>query len=349
MPRPKILIIGCGAVGLSQGYHLSTGADITFLVRPGRKPAFAPPKRLYDYKDNALRVFDNYRLIDSASEVAGEQFYCVFDTLDGHTARSEAGTATLCSVGNLIRDNPETFVVYDAIGLDIADHYATSLGIPRDRLLLAFSMLAHQPTKSISIPSTADRDLVAQADLLYSYQPGNVGLSVFNTRPDKFKAFKEVYDKNGRLHIASMPTFVEAWAPILVMLHVVTWNIDGFKEFEHLRNNTKLWALLIEAQKEILALPRFGWTGRLLSWILGSWATAKMISAPAEGALPISYQEFNAFHHGGKVVKQDIRTLEDVVEDGEKKGHKLKALREICRLAVETEEAKAKARGSTVN
>ncbi|KAH7350315.1 ketopantoate reductase ApbA/PanE domain-containing protein [Pyrenochaeta sp. MPI-SDFR-AT-0127] len=348
MTKPKILIIGCGAVGLSQGYHLSTGADITYLVRPGRKPAFAAPKYLYDYKANALRVFENYRLIDSVREVAGEEFYCVFDTLDGHTARSEAGTATLRSVGDLIRDNLKTFVVYDAIGLGIADHYATSLGISPNRLVLAFSMLAHQPTNTISIPATANRDLAAKADLFYSHQPGEVGLLVFNNQPKLLKALKEVYEKNNVLHVQSLPAFMIELAPMLAMLQVVTWNIDGYKEFEYLYNNAQLWPLLLEAQKEILRLPRFGWTGWVLSWLLGSWATAKMAASPIEGALPLSYHEFNAFHHGGKVVKQDIRMLEDVVIEGEKAGHKMKSLREICRLATETENKKAKARASEI-
>jgi ketopantoate reductase len=59
MGVPEILIIGCGAVGLSQGYHLSFGAEITYLVRPERTSAFQSPKKLYDYKDYALRIFDD--------------------------------------------------------------------------------------------------------------------------------------------------------------------------------------------------------------------------------------------------------------------------------------------------
>lgn len=343
MPKPKILIVGCGAVGLAQGYHLSAGADITFLVRPGRKPAFTPPKRLYDYKENTLHVFDNYQLIESTSEVAGEEFYCVFDTLDGHTARSEAGTATLRAVGDLIRDNQRTFVLYDAIGLDMKDHYAASLGITNDRLLLVASMLAHQPTKSISVPASANSDLVAQADLLFSYQPGHVGLMAFNTEPKIVQALKEAYNKSDKLHIQLVPAFVVKWAPLLAMLHVMTWNIDGFKDFKHLRNNKELWSLMLQAQKEILRLPRFGWMGYLLSWMFGSWVTLKMNMSVVEGALPLSYHEFNAFHHGGKVVKQDLQVLKDLVAEGEQKGHKMGALREICRQADETEQAKAKA------
>jgi hypothetical protein len=330
MSKPKVLIVGCGAVGLVQGYHLSTGADITYLVRPGRRPAFTPPKQLYDYKANILRTFDSYRVIESTSEVSGEEFYCIFDTLDGHTARSPGGTATLKAVGDMIRDKPETFVVYDAVGLDIDDHYAKTMGIAKNRLILAFSMLAHQPTPSITVPESADSGLVGQADILYADQPGNVGLMVFNTQKKLAKSLQEVYDKNGTLHVQFLPAFVVGWVPLLEMLHLVVWKIDGYQEFEHLQKNSKLWSLMLEAQKEILNLPRFGWTGWLLSWIIGSWVSAKMYKAPVEGVLPLSYREFTAFHHGNKVVKQNVQVLKHLVAEGEKNGRKMEALREIC-------------------
>jgi ketopantoate reductase len=82
MSKPKILTIGCGAVGLMQGYILSFGADITYLVRSGRTLDLQPPKKPYDYKGDTLRVFEHYRVIESTSEVMGERFYCAFDTPD---------------------------------------------------------------------------------------------------------------------------------------------------------------------------------------------------------------------------------------------------------------------------
>jgi hypothetical protein len=341
MSKPKILIVGCGAVGLSQGYHLSFGADITFLVRPGRKPAFQAPKKLYDYKENALHVFENYRVIESPSEVAGEEFLFVFDTLDGHTALSEGGTATLKAVGDLIRNREKTFVVYDAIGLNMEDHYAATLGISKERLILGLSMLAHQPTKSIPIPASADTQLTAQADMLYSATYGGKAvLGVPNTQPKLVKILGEAYSRNSNYSIKVLPGFV-ASATTLGMVQLVSWSADGFQPFEHFRANTELWNLLLQAQSELLNLPRFGWTGWLLSWLLGSWATAKMIAGPVESAKPLEYHAFNAYHHGAKVIKQDIMVIEEVIAEGEKAKHKMVALREICRRA----EAKAAEKG----
>ncbi|KAF3046603.1 hypothetical protein E8E12_011164 [Didymella heteroderae] len=335
MSRPKVLIVGCGAVGLSQGYHLSAGADITYLVRPGRKSAFTAPKQFYSYKEDELHTFSSYRVIESVSEVTGETFTFIFDTLDGHTARSEGGVATLRSVGDLLNEpqNADCFLIYDAIGLDMEEHYLHCTRITSSRLLLAFSMLAHQPTPMISIPATANTDLVAKADLLYASMPPNTGLIVFNTQPALNKRLEAVYNINGKLVISFQPGFVAPWVPLIAMLHLVTWDVDGYGPFERLAANTELWSLMLRAQSEILNLPRFGWTGWALSWVLGSWATKKINLPLVEGAKPMKYEEFNAFHHGGKVSKQDRTTLEDVLREGEKEGRKMEALREIVRRA----------------
>lgn len=337
MSKPKVLIIGCGAVGLYQGYQLSAGADITYLVRPGRRPAFAPPKQLYSYKDNDLYTFSNYRVIESVSEVTGETFEFVFDTLDGHTARSENGVATLRSVGSLINEpqNANCFLVYDAIGLDIEDHYVRTVGIAPTRLFFAASSLAHQPTSQITIPASANKDLVAKADLLYSHSPPNIGLQASNAQPALWKRLEAIYNANGKLIVGTIPAFVVNWGFPLAMLHLVTWNIDGFGPFSHFYTNSELWKLMLRAQSEILNLPRFGWTGFFLSFVMGSWATKKINQLPMDGSEPLSYAEFNAFHHGGKVAEQDVVTLEDILREGERVGRKMEALREVVRRARE--------------
>ena len=332
MAKPKILIIGCGAVGLSQGYHFSAGAEITYLVRPGRSSAFTPPKRLYDYKTDKLHIFEKYRLVESTEEVAGEEFYCVFDTLDGHTARSESGIATLRSIGALIRDASTTFVVYDAIGADMEQHYASTMCIPKERFVLGLSMLAHQPTPMISAPEPSNRDLIVQADILYSNLGTDTGLAIVNKNVKLTKQIEVIYNQNGRLKIQRQPAIVGD----LVMLgavQFVAWQIEDWVAWPRLQNSGESWTLLIQAQKEILSLPRFGWTGWALSWFIGSWASGKMIESPVKGALPLAYHEFNAFHHGNKVINQNIDVLEELLVQGEKANVTMTALKEICRRA----------------
>lgn len=337
MSRPKVLIVGCGAVGLTQGYILSPTADITFLVRPGRKPAFVAPKNLYSYKEDALHTFSSYRVIESASEVSGESFAFIFDTLDGFTARSESGSATIASVGDLLNEpqNASSFLLYDAIGLDMDVHYAQTARIPVTRLVLVGSLLAHQPTPQITVPSTANKELVEKADMFYVSAMPNVALIVVNSQPKFTKQIEAIYKANAPWKTQSIPASIFPILSPLIMLHLVTWTIDGFKPFQELRKNIELWNLMMRAQTEILRMPRFGWIGWLLSFVMGSWATMQVHVPPGEQAKPMPYHEFNAFHHGGKVAKQDRRILEDVLSEGEKEGKKMIALREVLKRAVQ--------------
>jgi hypothetical protein len=342
MSMPQVLIIGCGAVGLLQGYYLSSGADITNLVCPGRKSAFIGPKQLYSYKDDDLYTFSGYRIVESLDEISGETFAFVLDTLDGDTARSRGGVATITAVGNFLnqKSNKDCFVIYSAIGLDMEAHYARTMRISPNRLVACISMLVHQPTSRISIPAAADKDKVAMADLLFASFEPKAGLLAFNTQPQVIKRLEAVYNVNGVLSVKTIPAFVAPWFMLLNMLHFVTWNVDGWKPFEHFRANTTLWALMIRAQTEILTLPRFGWTRWLLSFGIKSWVAEKLNTPLIEGAKPMKLEEFNAFHHGGKVAKQDVRTLEDILREGEGAGRKMTALREIVERVHEIEKLK---------
>ncbi|EUC39435.1 hypothetical protein COCCADRAFT_31800 [Bipolaris zeicola 26-R-13] len=293
MTRPKILIVGCGAVGLSQRYYLSASAEITYLVRPGRSEAFVAPKRLYDYKSDKLHVLEDYRVIETTSEVAGEEFYCVFDTLDGHTAQSEGGTATIKSVGDLTRDNPRTFVFYDAAGVDIEQHYASTMSISRSRLI--YSM-----------------ELVVQANVLYSAYHPNIRLVIINTKVQITELLEAVYHQNGRVKIQRLPGILSE-LPSLILVQFMVWNTEDWVLYPRSREAHESWALIIRAQQEVLSLPRWGWIG---------W-----------GGTPLPYHEFNAFHHGSKVVEQDIELLEGLVAEGERAKMKMPALNEICRRA----------------
>lgn len=214
----------------------------------------------------------------------------------------------------------------------MGEYYSTTMGISKDRLILAASMLAHQPTKTISVPPKANTGLIAQADLLFAHVYDNRALLVINSQPKLTKKVVSLYEKLPTMRAKVMPGFLDSSGMMmLAMLQLVAWNVDGYHPLPEFQRNKELWSLMIKAQKEILTLPRYGWTGWLISFVLGPWATAKIMAGPAEDALPLPYHEFNAFHHGAKVAKQDVQVLEHLVAEGDRVGHKVEALREVCK------------------
>jgi hypothetical protein len=45
--------------------------------------------------------------------------------------------------------------------------------------------------------------------------------------------------------------------------------------------------------------------------------------------LPLDYQAFNRFHHGGKVRAQDVEILHDCLAEGRSTGHAMPALEDL--------------------
>ncbi|EUC39670.1 hypothetical protein COCMIDRAFT_110869 [Bipolaris oryzae ATCC 44560] len=329
MAKPKVLVIGCGATGLTHGYQFSAGNEVTFLVRPGRKSASLPPKKIYNYEEDTLHTFSDYRVIESTAEVQNTEFFLVFNTLDMHTARSESGAATLRSVGDMIRGT-SSFLVHNVAGPGMLDFYADTMGIPKDRHMLALSMLAHQPTTKISFPERADKAVISQADMLYRPHAGGIGLIAFKSKAHLDEKLSEVYSHDGRLKVLTVPGFLEAYIDV-AMVQTTAWFVDGFHPLDQFRSNTMPWELMVRAQRDVFSLPKFGWLGWVLRWLIGSWVTEKYLFRPlADLAAPFPMHEFQSFHHGGKVVQQDLEYIKGLVEEGKKAGRKMLALEELA-------------------
>lgn len=225
--------------------------------------------------------------------------------------------------------------MYDAVGTDMEQHYASSMGIEKSRLVLAVSMLAHQPTGMISVPASANAELVAKANLLYAHLAGGIGLTVVGARPEIMKKIESVYHPNGRLKVRRLPGAV-GHLTLVILPQLIAWHLEGWVAWPQLKHSGETWELLLRAQKEVLNFPRFGWTGKVLSWFVGSWVTAKVMGGMSKDSEPLLYHEFNAFHHGGKVILQDVEVLEEIVEEGERAKRDVTALKEMCRRARKT-------------
>ncbi|CAN7361431.1 hypothetical protein LJR153_002170 [Paenibacillus sp. LjRoot153] len=109
--KPKILIIGAGAVGYSVGYHLHlSNTEITFLVRKGRKSTFDSPQKLYCYDDATLKDFHGYNVIEDVEKVKPQIYQFIIITQDGSASRMPEGIDLLTKLGNIVRGS-ETIVI----------------------------------------------------------------------------------------------------------------------------------------------------------------------------------------------------------------------------------------------
>jgi ketopantoate reductase len=331
MQTSSVLIVGAGAMGLVAGYHLNLGgAEVTFLVRPGRKETFSPPQRLYCYDDNSLRVFDNYQVIESIAE-RSEVYDFVIVTLDGATTRGEAGTQVLRYIGQYVKGS-KTIVLMGGVGIGLREHYLTTTELPESQIMGGFlGLLSHQTSANLPVIPPIKAELIQQCSVAYGHTLNNDGFLVENRYPEIAKRFKNLYDRCkvsrcGKLSVAMTRIITNSAFPFLGAA-----DLAGWPKVADLVANRELWQLACNAQSEICSLPQHGWQGKLAGILLTPWISAKLQLKMERACLPLDYQAFNRFHHGGKVRAQDIEVMVNCLNSGQNQGHPMPALKELLR------------------
>ncbi|MEU1183623.1 ketopantoate reductase [Streptomyces sp. NPDC005820] len=330
MTTPSVLIVGAGATGLPVGYHLGlAGADITFLVRPGRKGALGSTQQLYCYDDTELKTFGNYRVADDVTELAGTGFEFVIITLDGHTSRTREGTELLRGLGKVVRAC-DAHVIMCGFGLGVREHHLQALGIEEDRLTHGFlGMLSHQAAADLPVHPPTDPATLAQASVCYRHPANRIGFRIETGNAAAAERFTSLYERSGQSQCAQIPravddVFLNAAAPVYA-----AGELAGWPDFATLTQDEELWNLACSAQSEIMTLPRHGETGQQMAKAMGPRETAQTHESIERDMLPLDYQAFNRFHHGGKVRAQDVETLHDCLAEGRRTGHAMPALEEL--------------------
>jgi hypothetical protein len=329
MRSSSFLIVGAGAMGMACGYHLGAGGHrITYLVRRGRISVFSPPQRLYSYDDGKLRTFSGYEVIEDAG-VEGRDFDWVLLTLDGATARTEQGMATLKQLGEALRASAALFLV-GGVGIGLREHVIATTGLPEARVLCgAMMILCHQTSADLPVQAPTDPILLSQAAFAFRHMQGRVGFLLAASPRAAAKRFAAEWGQCGVSHCRLIhPLLYQAMTSAGFPMFVAS-EIAGWPEVDTLVAQRDLWALATSAVREIAGLPGNGWPGWLMSRLFTPGLHAFMQRKVEEGARPLNYQAFNRFHHGGKVLEQDLQILRNSLAYGREHGRSMTALTEL--------------------
>ncbi|MGM0881400.1 MAG: 2-dehydropantoate 2-reductase N-terminal domain-containing protein [Bacillota bacterium] len=338
MNKPNILIVGAGAVGLSVGYHLSlSGTDITFLVREGRKSTFHSPQQLYCYDDATLKNFTGFSVIENTAELADKQFQFIIISLDGNASRTTESTAMLRKLGDVVRASKAT-VIMCGFGIGLREYYLKVMQISEDRLLRGvLGMLSHQANADLPVHAPTDPAQVAMAIICYKHPANRVGFQVETNNKAAAKKFTEIYNRCevsrcGQISPAMFNIFSSIGFPVYAACEIAGW-----PDFSTVVANKELWRLACRAQGEIAALPQHGLLGKLIALFMGPRLTANIHLKMGRNMLPLDYQAFNRFHHGGKVRAQDVESMQNSLAEGQRHGHQMTALQELLKRLFEHE------------
>ncbi len=331
MENPAVLIVGAGALGITTGYHLALGgAEITFLVRPPRVAELGEQQLLHSFDDGELKRFTGFEVIDSATDAGAQNYDFVLVTLDGATCRGEEATALLRALGEVLRP---TAAVVMTCGIGVREYCRDIMELPDQRVAEGtMAILSYQVARAdIPLHPPADADQVAQADLAYRHAGGERGFIVSTATPAASKAFAALYNKCGVSRCATINARLYTMFMRSAFPTFAVYDMAGWPDAAGLAENRELMDLCTGAIRETLRLPEHGWMGKLASLFVSRRSLAKQNLKTERACLPVDYSAFNRFHHGGKVLQQDIGVMRQALASGLEQGRAMPRLQELLR------------------
>ncbi len=331
MDKPAVLIVGAGALGITTGYHLAlAGADITFLVRPGRLPALQSPQVLYCYDDRELKEFAAFDAVGSIGDAARKRYDFVLVTMDGATCRGEEASGLLGALGEAIRDTSAVVIV---CGIGVRAYIRELMGLPEGRVIEGTMRILSYQTDRVTLPlhPPTDPDRLARASMAYRHVGGSDGFMLATKPVGPAKMFIDLYNRCqvSRCHTVDARAYTLFTRTAFPTFAV--FDMAGWPDAATMSGNTELMSLCCRAIKEIMRLPEHGWPGKLGALLMSQRLLSKMNQRTERNALPVDYQAFNRFHHGGKVREQDIGVMKQCLESGRAQGRSMPALEELIR------------------
>ncbi|KAI8961340.1 hypothetical protein F5Y11DRAFT_230928 [Daldinia sp. FL1419] len=334
-PRPRILVIGAGSMGVLTGYHLShAGADVTFLVRPHRAKALDHPQMLYCYDDNKLKEYRHYNYITNPSLLLGSNYDYIVIALDGASLRNEAGLDLVKTIGDAARGT-DTKIILGAIFFDIRAWFLQASGLAGEQVTNGHLDIHAFSTKALTLPleASADPELLAKADFAYTDKLED-GFTVDDSSLAAANGFAKIFNANGISRCAVKPALECAVAinplfPVFAACELLGW--PKFKDI----GDKELWSLVVASVREIQELDVHGELGKQAAKRTTEAGLAASLAAWEKHMLPFDLQAFNRFHHGEKLKAQGRAHLQTCLSYGVAEGKPMPALKDLLRRVQE--------------
>lgn len=323
---PAVVIVGAGSVGVVAGYDLSrAGSQVTFLVRAHRTEQLARPQVLYSYEDNTVQHYSGFDVITDAAELLQRPADIVIVTLDGAALRAEAGVHLTQELGRAYRDT-KTGVVLATGGIHIRSWFIEQSGLREDQVAmgLATTLIHEVPAAAMPSDAAVDAALLGSADYAYRRMHSS-GFMVDDTAPEVAQTLQRAFSGEGVLP-AAIVSDNQITANIAGLTPILAWGLLDWRPLDEFDASDPTWQLAVDAMREIQRLSLFGDTGRSAAEQTEPAAVLESFRQTAEATRPLDYAAFNAYHHGGKVNRQDLDILDEARQEAAAEGAATPAL-----------------------
>lgn len=329
--RPRVLIVGAGALGITCAWHLQrAGADITFLVRLHRIAALEHEQTLYCYNDQTVKALEPYSVLSDVAELPGQSYDFILLTLDGASCRTEQGMATIAALGQAFAPQ-STKMIICGVGIGLYEHVRSTSGFSAENLCEgSMRMFAYQVAMdNTPLPAAEYKAQHDSATIAYQYFSDRVGFFLSSRPKIAAKKFAALWNQCEEVSCRLMPPVVYAPFSNIFFAFTVASELGDWQGIEALLADRALWHMCCEAQREIMRLKEHGLMGLVMSLFMSDKRLEKMMRQMEQDAEPMGFTAFNRLHHGGKVLAQDIQILERCVALGEGQGKSMNALKDL--------------------
>ncbi|VEU23050.1 DEKNAAC104119 [Brettanomyces naardenensis] len=324
----SVLIVGAGSMGLTTGYHLQiAGADVTFLVRP-HHTELSRPQLLYLLNDNTVKKYTGYKYITDPAKIADSHYDYVVITLDAATLESETGIKLTKALGQSV--GKDTKIILGTVGLGTRAWFLKTSGLAPDRVANgALLVLAYPPKEArLTVHGKINEEALNNSDQAFVYRSPN-SFMVDDIAPEVAKGFSELYDKNGISKCLVIPAEEYAASYDTFPIVYATLELLGWPKFEEIDVKSDLWKLTTAALKEATELDIHGKSGKELASKITEKSLLETYLTSQKASLPLDTVDFDRYHNGGKVNKQNRELFRRIIEEGETEGKDLAALKKL--------------------
>ncbi|WP_105032395.1 ketopantoate reductase family protein [Arthrobacter ruber] len=326
---PSIGIVGAGSVGVNAAYDLvRAGAKVTFLVRPHRQEQLSRPQVMYSYDDNTLDRFSGYDVITNPAALSDQQLDFLIVTLDNASLHAEAGLTLTKEIGRAFRGT-NTGVILNAVGIEVIPWFLAQSGLSGDQVAMGNTNALVHEVGAANLPAdpSIDADLLAQADYAIKHL-GPARFLIDDSSPNLAEAFATLYAGNG------IPVSIESAAGseigFSMLAPILAWGLLDWRSLDDIDATDETWQLGANSMREIQQLNVFGTAGKAAAEQTTPESVLQMFRHMAQQSKPLDFADFTAYHHGGKVNRQDLDFIDDARQRAEAGGQDATALRELA-------------------
>eukprot|EP00924_Labyrinthula_sp_SR-Ha-C_P003596 augustus_masked-scaffold_53-processed-gene-1.35-mRNA-1 protein AED:1.00 eAED:1.00 QI:0/-1/0/0/-1/1/1/0/333 len=314
----KILILGAGAIGTVLGHLLTKKKGkntVTFLVRDSKVAALSGSTiNLFHYDTKKLIPFSDFSVLSTDALTSSPGDFAAFDlvilTLHTDALISDVGKTLVANIAKAV--SPTACFLSLSPGFNVTDQVFTPAGVKKDRVAYGLPFFLCHEVPIHGQPEGPKYNQRSEAKLAFTYLVGSYFPLMIGKNPHS--SISKALKGAGGMAMNYGNTVLEAATVVFLILNLML-NLQDYPK--SLNKKDEKFTVAMQAFRQIMNF--YGFVGSGAKVFVGKnmikitdWSNRKMTQ-------PLT-MDFIKYHHGNKVVEQNLGIIESYIAYGQEKG-----------------------------